>query len=131
MPELQGGSSDEKYDALDAMQMTLELRHICPTSPDTLRSYPRLEADPFVIDECPHIYFSGNQEAFGERLLIDQKSKQQIYRQGVKLISVPSFQRTRSIVLMDLGTLQCYEVSFGLSEGIIPVRDSAMIDVSN
>ena len=62
---------------------------------------------------------------------MENKGKQQIYRQGVKLISVPSFQRTKSIVLMDLGTLQCYEVSFGLSEGMVPVRDSIMVDASN
>lgn len=130
-PEPLNQEGSDRYSALDAMQMTLELRHLCPTAPDTLRAYPQADTDPFVLEECPHIYFSGNQEEFGERLLMENKGKQQLYRQGVKIISVPSFQRTKSIVLMDLATLQCYEVSFGLSEGIVPVRDSAQMQVDN
>jgi DNA polymerase delta subunit 2 len=40
--------------------MTLEMRHLCPTAPDTLRAYPQLDDDPFVIEEAPHVYFAGN-----------------------------------------------------------------------
>ena len=80
MPELSSPQSNtssqtDRYDALDAMQMTLELRHICPTAPDTLRSYPQVDTDPFVLEESPHIYFAGNQEAFGERLIMENKGK--------------------------------------------------------
>jgi len=31
------------------MEMLLEIRHICPSAPDTLRAYPQLTEDPFII----------------------------------------------------------------------------------
>jgi DNA polymerase delta subunit 2 len=45
-------------------QNTLEWRHMAPTAPDTLACHPYYEVDPFVIEECPHVYFAGNQPAF-------------------------------------------------------------------
>jgi len=30
------------------MQQTLEIRHVCPTCPDTLRAFPYVDTDPFV-----------------------------------------------------------------------------------
>jgi len=38
--------------------------------------------------------------------------------QFVKVISLPTFALTHSVVLLDLETLQSYEVVFDLSEGI-------------
>ena len=55
-------------DPLDAMQKTLEWRHMCPTAPDTLGCYPYMEEEPFIFDSCPDIYFAGNQSQFGERI---------------------------------------------------------------
>lgn len=31
--------------------------------------YPFTDEDPFVIDECPHVFFSGNQAKGGTKLL--------------------------------------------------------------
>lgn len=45
---------------LEALELTLKARHLCPTAPDTLRSFPFVNEDPFVITESPHIYFAGN-----------------------------------------------------------------------
>ena len=59
----------EAEKVLDVMQQTLEMRHICPTAPDTLRAFPYVSEDPFVVDEAPHVYFCGNQETYGERLV--------------------------------------------------------------
>lgn len=56
--------ADRNYSAIEALQMTLEMRHVCPTAPDTLRAYPQLEQDPFVIEATPHVYFAGNQDEF-------------------------------------------------------------------
>ena len=106
------------------MKLTLEMRHICPTAPDTLRSYPFHEEDPFIIHECPNVYFTGNMDQYEERLVYSTVNIAS--KQAVKLISVPTFRKSKSIVLLDLGTLQSYEVKFDLSEGIMPVRDSAM-----
>lgn len=47
--------------SLDALQMTLQWGHICPTAPDSLASYPFTDEDPFIIMKAPSIYFSGNQ----------------------------------------------------------------------
>ena len=109
---------------LDLMQQTLEMRHVCPTCPDTLRAFPYVDTDPFVVDHAPHVYFAGNQDCYGERLVCSEVSGAS--RQAVKLVSVPGFRRTKSIVLLDVTSLQSYEVKFDISHGIMPIRDSAM-----
>ena len=53
---------------LDAMEKTLEWRHMCPTAPDTLGCYPYDDDDPFIFNVCPDIYFAGNQDSFGDRV---------------------------------------------------------------
>ena len=35
---------------MSKIKQTLEIRHLFPTAPDTLRIYPFKESDPFVID---------------------------------------------------------------------------------
>ena len=45
-------------------------------------------------------------------------------KQGVKLVSIPSFRKARSFVLLDMETLGCYEYKFEISNGLIPQRDS-------
>jgi len=59
----------EVEQTLDIMQQTLEMRHVSPTSPDTLRAFPYVDTDPFVLQQAPHVYFAGNQEEYGERLV--------------------------------------------------------------
>ena len=54
--------------SLDAMEKTLEWRHMCPTAPDTLGCYPYENEDPFIFDCCPDIYFAGNCDSYGDRL---------------------------------------------------------------
>ncbi len=41
---------------LDLMVNTLVWRHIAPTVPDTLAAYPYKDEDPFILDQCPHVY---------------------------------------------------------------------------
>ena len=53
---------------------------------------------------------------YKEELLTQNKGKSNM--QFVKVISLPTFALSHSIVLLDLETLQSYEVSFDLSEGI-------------
>jgi DNA polymerase delta subunit 2 len=52
---------------VDILEHSLIMRHSCPTSPDTLRSYSFTETDPFIISDAPHVYFAGNQPIFGSR----------------------------------------------------------------
>jgi DNA polymerase delta subunit 2 len=96
---------------------------VCPTAPDTLRAFPYVDTDPFVMLQAPHVYFAGNQEEYGERLVTSGLTT---CKQAVKILSVPIFRKSKSIVLLDVTSLQSYEVKFDLSHGIMPTRDSAM-----
>jgi DNA polymerase delta subunit 2 len=83
---------------------------LCPTAPDTLRCFPFREDDPFVIERAPDVLFAGCQPTYSEKLIYQHaKSKES----AVKLVSIPTFALSRSIVLIDLETLQSYELSFG------------------
>jgi len=93
--------------ALDALEKTLEWRHMCPTAPDTLGCYPYKDDDPFIFDRCPDIYFAGNQDVFGDRLWKSAEG------QSVRLISIPRFSETSTVVLVDIVSLECHTLSFG------------------
>lgn len=45
-------------------------RHMAPSAPDTLWSYPFPDKDPFIIEKTPHVYFIGNQPEFEDSLLV-------------------------------------------------------------
>lgn len=53
---------------LEALENCLMWGHVAPTAPDTLGCYPFYESDPFVIENCPHVMFAGNQEKFQTKL---------------------------------------------------------------
>jgi DNA polymerase delta subunit 2 len=63
-------------------------------------SYPFHGNDPFVIQECPHVFFAGNQPRF-ETALIEGP-----VGQVVTLIAVPRFKETGQFVLLDTDTLE-------------------------
>lgn len=106
----------------------MELRHLCPTAPDTLRVHPFKEHDPFVVAEndlqlddeempadskdkesiytvVPHVYFVGNASKYSEKLVQEDK-------QFMKVFTVPSFAQTHSMVLLDTATMETYEITF-------------------
>ena len=39
---------------LHKIKQNLEMRHLCPTAPDTLRIFPFKESDPFIIESDKH-----------------------------------------------------------------------------
>lgn len=89
-----------------ALKNTLEWGHIAPSAPDNLSCVPFKEKDPFIIDFIPDIYFAGNQPEYAVTTY-STKTKEKI-----QLISVPSFVRTLSGVLVNLSNLEVEEVSF-------------------
>lgn len=93
--------------ALDALEKTLEWRHMCPTAPDTLGCYPYEDDDPFIFEQCPDIYFAGNQDVFADRLWKSAEG------QSVRLISIPRFSESGTVVLIDISSLECHTLSFG------------------
>ena len=130
-------SEDEGMKCLHRIKQTLEIRHLCPTAPDTLRVYPFKDSDPFVISpiddnlnlgedeetaaqtskslftQPPHVHFVGNMQAYKEELLTSQ-APGKMHQEHVKLISLPTFAKSHSLVLLDLATWQSYEVVFDL-----------------
>ncbi|KAK9465219.1 DNA polymerase alpha/epsilon subunit B-domain-containing protein [Lipomyces arxii] len=93
-------------DRLRMMEYTLRWQHCAPTAPDTLWSYPFQDHDPFVLSECPHVYFAGNQPSFSTKTIEGRDG------QCVCLITVPKFASTGEIVLLDVDSLQCKVVKF-------------------
>ena len=73
---------------------------------DNTGCYPFQDKDQFVIEECPHVYFVGNQPAF-ETAIIDGPAGQ-----SVRLIAIPKFKETGEIVLLDMDTLEVEAVKF-------------------
>jgi DNA polymerase delta subunit 2 len=67
-------------------------------------SYPFQEDEPFVMKECPHLYFVGCQPEFGTRIIEGP------HGQMVRLVLVPSFAATREILLIDTETLDVSKV---------------------
>lgn len=92
------------------LRLLVGARHLCPTAPDTLRCFPFREEDPFVINTAPEVLFAGCQPCYSEETIFQHKNSQE---SAVKVLSVPTFAKTRSIVLLDLTTLESYELKFG------------------
>uniref|UniRef100_T1JK30 DNA polymerase delta subunit 2 n=1 Tax=Strigamia maritima TaxID=126957 RepID=T1JK30_STRMM len=92
--------------SIELMEKSLEWAHLAPTAPDTLGCYPYYDADPFIIQSCPHVYFAGNQDSYTTT----------VYRgpdgQHVRLVSVPRFSESCSCVLVNLRTLESHLMTF-------------------
>lgn len=113
---------------MSKLKETLEMRHLCPTAPDTLRVYPFKDIDPFVIAQsnsnldlesqlgstqqvgqtagadpknssAPHVYFAGNMLEYRHELLTKSKHAKDGF---IKVICIPQFVKTHSIVLLDM-----------------------------
>jgi len=78
------------------------------TLTDKLQSagaYPFQDDDPFVMRNCPHLFFVGNQPRFGTKVITGGTDGQ-----TVRLVAVPSFSATGEIVLVDTETLDVSRV---------------------
>ena len=103
-------------DRLGALVESLKFRHLAPTAPDTLGCCPFTTTDPFVLKECPHVYFAANQPAYAETLVEGDDG------QRVRVITLPDFGTTRTLVLVNLRTLECSPVSFAGLDGDEPMQ---------
>uniref|UniRef100_A0A182MZ74 DNA polymerase delta small subunit n=1 Tax=Anopheles dirus TaxID=7168 RepID=A0A182MZ74_9DIPT len=91
---------------LEALKATLRWSHLIPTAPDTLPCYPYYQKDPFIIGECPHVYFAGNVGEFGTEQWVGANG------QRTRLVCVPSFSENQSIAVVNLRTMECRKISF-------------------
>jgi len=83
-------------DPLEVAKIHLLSRHVAPSAPDTLWCFPFFERDPFVIEKSPHLYIIGNQPNY---------AASNWGSDSPNCILVPSFIKTRTIVLLDLDNL--------------------------
>ncbi|KAM6234939.1 DNA polymerase delta subunit 2 [Porphyrio hochstetteri] len=93
-------------DYLEILEWTLLAGHISPTAPDTLGCYPFYKSDPFILTECPHVYFCGNAPRFQCKVLKGEDG------QRVLLVTVPDFSATQTACLINLRNLGCQPISF-------------------
>ncbi|XP_010000112.1 PREDICTED: DNA polymerase delta subunit 2 [Chaetura pelagica] len=93
-------------DYLEILEWTLLAGHICPTAPDTLGCYPFYTSDPFILTECPHVYFCGNAPRFQSKVLKGEDGQQ------VLLVAVPAFSATQTACLVNLHDLSCQPITF-------------------
>ncbi|KGL81954.1 DNA polymerase delta subunit 2, partial [Tinamus guttatus] len=77
-------------DYLEILECTLRVGHLSPTAPDTLGCYPFYESDPFILSECPHVYFCGNTPRFQCKTVTGPAG------QRVLLVAVPAFSATQT-----------------------------------
>ncbi|KLU84843.1 DNA polymerase delta small subunit [Magnaporthiopsis poae ATCC 64411] len=96
-------------DRLGMMELMCRWRLTAPTAPDTLWSYPFQDDDPFVMNQCPHLYFAGSQPEFGTKTITGPEG------QSVRLLTVPAFSKSKEIVLVDTETLDITLVKISAS----------------
>ncbi|KHJ81191.1 hypothetical protein OESDEN_19123, partial [Oesophagostomum dentatum] len=89
------------------MKNILRWQHVAPTCPDTVDGFPFDKRDPLIIDgEFPHVMVMGNQP----------QSESQWYEgengERCLMIAVPRFSKTRTIVLLDLDTMEIFHEEF-------------------
>ncbi|KAJ9633537.1 DNA polymerase delta small subunit Cdc1 [Knufia peltigerae] len=95
---------------LEVMASMLRWRCGAPTAPDTLWCYPFQDRDQFVIEQCPHVFFVGNQPRF-DTTVIDGPEDQQ-----VRLITIPKFHETGELILVDTKTLEVELIKFDIHD---------------
>eukprot|EP00898_Chlorokybus_atmophyticus_P001836 jgi/Chlat1/2653/Chrsp178S02503 len=93
-------------DRLALMELTLQARHLAPTAPDTLACYPFADREPFIIETCPHVYYTGNQPSFATKKLMGLDG------QETRIVLIPRFDQSGTVVLVNLATLKCHPVTF-------------------
>ncbi len=74
------------------------------TRPRPSGTYPFQEDEPFVMKSCPHLYFVGCQPEFGTKIIQGPEG------QMTRLVAVPSFSKTREVLLVDTETLDISKV---------------------
>ena len=106
------------------MRRCLRWRHLAPTAPDSLACYPFSNADAFVLEHSPHVFFVGDQATFESALVRCDEANPPTHVRGsklanrddargcVRLLRVPNFAKTGVIVLLDLATLAVEPVHF-------------------
>ena len=70
--------------------------------------YPFQDDDPLIVRDCPHLYFVGNQPRFDTTIIEGPLG------QRVRLLAIPKFRETGTLVLVDAETLAVECVQFDI-----------------
>ncbi|KAF8559488.1 hypothetical protein OG21DRAFT_1473884 [Imleria badia] len=112
-------------------ELTLKWRHIAPTAPDTLWCHPYRERDPFVLNETPDIYIIGGMSEFATALVGSEQDGKKKRSRQCRMVLLPSFVETGTLVLVNMRTLDVRCVNFGVNglsaggrQGELPEEDA-------
>lgn len=111
LPRTSANRYSDIEDRVQILESLLRWRHLAPTAPDTLAAYPYFEADPLILERCPHVLFAGGQPAFATAM-VEQDGSDGASQAVVRVVSVPNFCTTGCVVLVNLSTLACHPVVF-------------------
>ncbi|KAG9785628.1 hypothetical protein KCU88_g2435, partial [Aureobasidium melanogenum] len=95
---------------MEVMMNMLRWRCAAPTAPDTLWCFPFQDRDQFVIEECPHVFFVGNQPRFETHVIEGSQG------QHVRLITIPRFHETGELILLSSETLEVQVLKFDVHD---------------
>lgn len=134
---------------LRVMESMLRWRCGVPTAPDTIckfdqdfflsrpaidpnmftGSYPFQTTDPFVLENCPHLFFAGNQPSFKTAVIdgdiplrLDGADDTEMLDSNasvprVRLLTLPRFKETGELILVDSETLEVEVIRFNVFQG--------------
>lgn len=73
--------------------------------------FPFVDQDPFLLKECPHVHFVGNQPKFETGVMEGPQG------QRTRLICLPAFSEKQTAVLVNLRDLSCHPLTFSSMVG--------------
>ncbi|VDN20791.1 unnamed protein product [Gongylonema pulchrum] len=100
----------KEANSVDLLRKILDWQHLAPTVPDTIDGFPFAERDPFIIETFPHILFAANQSEVSHAIADFEDGRRTL------LLSVPSFTKSSSVVLVNLRTLEVIEHKFSVDK---------------
>ena len=82
----------------DILEQMLLWRHIIPTAPDSLATYPFVDEDPFILEKTPDVLFAGGCGEQVETRLVEADGVR------CRVVSVPEFSKKKVLVLIDVSS---------------------------
>lgn len=80
----------------EILELMLRWRHLIPTAPDSLSTYPFVDEDPFVLERTPDVLFAGGCGDEVETRLVEEGGVR------CRVVSVPAFSKKNVLVLVDV-----------------------------
>lgn len=96
-------NADKEMTELQALQLSLRARHICPTGPDSVPTIPHAESDPMALtkEDSFDVYLCGGASEFVSCI-----------QEGTRLVGVPNFGTTGQAVVCNLDSLDVEVLRF-------------------